>query len=368
MQETVGVYQEDGFSCRPGPAIIYGFERGGALQQLCESLGITHHASQLSPSFQVALPDKRITIFAEQAEMLEELRREFRAEVNSIARFYRDLRKLAQKEGKSRFSAFLSGIRRAQPFIGRYRFSSEFISFLDVQSRYFFSSPLADLFLHQLIALCDSVPFTLQGGIGSLSEQLLDATLKKGGTVQYGVPLSGISLKANMLSWAEGGLESDSILLNIAARPARPFLCLGLRSEVIPVGMLNHVLCLPDYADPARFYTLSLSPKEDPEAAPPGMRTMTVETSDGFPVLNMHDRLALAARVMPFLDEFIVVREDRTPVSRAFTLPAGIHLKSAARNQKLLQRTSLKGVSVLFDRPNAAATASAARRLVDTIR
>ncbi len=101
------LYHRNGFSFYLGPSLSFGFERGGALQHLNETLGIAQNASLRSPCYQVVLPDRRITVYAEQSETLDELRREFPGEIDAIARFYQDIRKHALQNSKSAVSAFL---------------------------------------------------------------------------------------------------------------------------------------------------------------------------------------------------------------------------------------------------------------------
>jgi len=84
LDRALGVYEKDGYTSCAAPTYSYGFEQGGAFHELSSNLGIVHSVSVQSPCYQVALPDHRITIYADQGETLEELRREFPGEISML--------------------------------------------------------------------------------------------------------------------------------------------------------------------------------------------------------------------------------------------------------------------------------------------
>ncbi len=371
---TLAVHEKDGFVFSPGPALSFGFERGGALQKLNEVLGIAQHASIQSPCYQVALPDRRITIYAEQSETLEELRREFPREIDVITKFYHDLRRQAVQIAKSRFWEYLSRHRSARGFLYGYRFSRELTAFLDVQSYYFYHRPVADISLPALITLCDSVPHTVHGGFIKLAEQMVDVILKNGGEIHYRIPLSEIVLKNDRtagLSTPQGHLEAEAVLLNTEQRRQGTMLCIGLHEEVVPVSMLNDVLCITDYAHPERFFSLSFSARDDETAAPTGMRALTATFASPAPLEPNGERMNQLAALIPFFEKFILFAEEYSPGPRSYDAPAGMTFKPLLKEnrQTLLSRSSRQGVFMLLDGEFAPVqTVAAAQAFVERLR
>lgn len=361
--------EKDHFVFYPGPLLSFGFERGETLQQLNETLGISQDTSLRSPCYQVALPDRRITVYAEQAETLEELRREFPNEIDKIEKFYRDLHRQSLRNSKSRFSAFLANTTSARGFISSYGFSREFTAFLDVQSLYFFNCRAADLRQLSLIQLCDSAPLTLPRGFSLIAGQMLDVVLKNGGDIRYNVSFQDISLKKNKLYISEEIIETGTVLINPESGPPMPFTCCGLREEVVPVGMLNDVLCVTDYAHPENFVSLSLSTKGDQAAAPPGMRTL-IASSRSFSHQSLDERVHQMKMIIPFLTEFLLFAHDNVPMTRTFVMPNDISMKKVKKSdgQTLLSRDARKGIYMLVDRVDAPVlSVSAAQRFMEFI-
>lgn len=370
---TLGVQEKDGFVFSPGPTLSFGFERGGALQKLNEVLGIAQHASIQSPCYQVALPDRRITIYAEQSETLEELRREFPREIDVIIGFYRDLRRQAVKIAKSRFSEYFSRHRTAGGFLRRYRFTPELTAFFDVQSHYFYQRPVADISLPSLITLCDSVPLTVHDGFIKLAEQMVDVILKNGGEIHYQIPLSEIVLKKDRtagLATPLGQMETGAVLLNTEQRRRGTVLCIGLRDEVVPVSMLNDVLAITDYAHPERFFSLSFSARDDERAAPRGMRALTATFSSPAPLQPNEERMRQIAALVPFLEKFVLFAEEYNPAPRSYSAPAGMTFKPlrTENSQTLLSRSSQRGIYTLLDGDAAPVhTVAAAQAFVERL-
>jgi hypothetical protein len=369
---ALGVSEMSGFVFYPGPALSFGFERGATLQKLSESLGISLHASVPSPCYQVALPDRRISIFAEQGETLEELRREFPSEIDGIARFYRDLRTKAVKITKSRFSAYLSRWKTAGGFIRKYRFSGAFMTFLDVQSYYFFHQRVTDISLVSLITLCDTAPFMVHGGFKKIGEQMVDVLLKNRGEIRYNAPLSDIDFRkgrAAGFSTPQGLLEAETVLLkteNTEEQRRTQTLFIGIRDEVVPIGMLQNVLCVADYSHAERFFALSLSDKDDEAAAPRGMRALTASFSSRSPQHTKEELLQQVSNVIPFLNDFMVLGEEYKPASRAYILPEGISFKTIRTpdSKALLSRSSMRGVYMLYEGSGTPAQEIAAAQTV----
>jgi len=362
-------FEKGGFVFTTGPALSFGFERGGAIQDLYENLGVSHNASLLSPCYQVALPDRRITVYAEQGETLEELRREFPNEIDAIARFYRDLKKKSIRNIKNRFFAYLSSRISAGRFIRRYSFSRELIAFLDIQSRYFFSQTVDDISLASLITLCDTAPLMVQGGFRKIVRQMVDVLLKNGGEVRYQVPLAQISFNDKQMkgvSTPQGFVESAFVLLNTEQQQRERMLLIGIRNEVVPIGMLANVIGLADYSFPERFYALTLSDPDDETAAPKGMRTLTASFQPWFATQSQDELMRVISGLIPFLDEFLVFSELYKPESHSYAVPTEVSFKPirTQNSQMLLSRSSKRGLYMLLDGTGTPAQSIAAARVL----
>ena len=220
LDGAVGAYTRDGYRFHASPALSYGFDPGGAFHALSAQIGIVQAAAVRSPCYQVALPDHRITIFADQAETLEELGREFPREINALITFYRDLHGLAEKVVKNRFWAYVTRQRSAAGFMRPYRFSAGLTAFFDVQSLYFFQRPVAEISLVDLIALCDTPPRYPEGGFKGLVDQLQGTILQQGGEILYNQTDIEIPSRGSTIKTKQGVIEADAILLNLSPQPS----------------------------------------------------------------------------------------------------------------------------------------------------
>lgn len=369
--ESVGGVLEpfcrDGFTFSSSPALSFGFERGGSVQALGEALGIVIDASVHSPCYQVALPGRRITVFAEQNETLEELRREFPDEIDGIASFSRDLKKAAEKSAKSRLSAYLAQRRSAAGFFRKYRFSAELTAFFNAQSAYFFGRPVSAISLASLLQLCASAPFLVTGGFGKIADQMLSELLKNGGEIRYQTPLSEIAIKQGTtagLSTPSGFLDADAILFNTEKDKRGPVFFIGIREEAVPVGMAQNVLCLPDYSLPERVFALSLSAKGDESAAPRGMRTLTASACFLSGAAERDELTRVIGRLMPFLDQHLLFREEQSAAPRSHVFPQGMSFKPirTGDSRAILSKASVKDVYLIPDGSGTPAQAIAAAR------
>jgi len=104
------------------------------------------------------MPDRRITVAADSRVTMDELRREFPAEIDQFARLYRDVRALALKGSKSRIAPYLYTWRSAKHFLESYNLSAEAAAYFDVQSRFFFGRPVFELSLASFILMLDALP------------------------------------------------------------------------------------------------------------------------------------------------------------------------------------------------------------------
>jgi len=353
LSGAVGAYERDGYSFCSSPALSYGFERGGAFYKLSANLGIAHNVSVQSPCYQVALPDHRITIFADQGETLEELRREFPKEINALIKFYRDLHSLSERSVKSRFWEYVTKRRSAAGFIRGYGFSRELTTFFDIQSLYFFQRPVAELSLVYLIKLVDTPPLYLDGGFKKLADQLYRTILQQGGEILYDQADAGFASRGGHIvgiKTKQEVIEADTILLNLSERYDSPTIFMGLRNTVIPVGMCPEVLYLPDYRSARDFYTLSLGTQDDVTSAPMGMRALSMSFRAGQTVAN--DKQALIERLnrlIPFLNDYIVFSDEHRTGDEGIGVPEGVTFKplQSGEGTSLLYRGSERSIYLL---------------------
>ena len=369
---ALGTFEKGKFVFTTGAALSFGFERGGAIQALYESLGISHNASLISPCYQVALPDRRITVYAEQGETLEELRREFPSEIDEIAKFYQDVKKRSVQDTKNRFFAYLSNRMPAGGFVRRYSFSRELIAFLDVQSRYFFRQPVADISVASLITLCDTAPLMVHGGFKKIAEQMVDVILKNSGEIRYQTALAEITFTDRHTAGVTtplGFVESHATLLNTVQQQDH-LLFMGIRDEVVPVGMLPNVIGLTDYSFPERFFALTLSDPGNETVAPKGMRTLTASFQPWFADRSKDELMRVVSRLVPFLDEFLVFGELHNQEPCSYAVPKDVSFKPVRTRsgRMLLSRSSKRGMYMLLDGAGTPAQSiAAAQALVERL-
>lgn len=368
--------RRNGFLFSPGKTLSFGFERGGLFQRFCSDLGIHQNTAVLSPCYQVLLPDRRISIYQEAGETLEELAREFPREIDLLRRFYRDLRNVSERAGKSRIAAFRARRGNAGSYLARYRFSSELMTLFDVQSRCFYRCPVSELSLQSLITLIDTTPLSVLGGFNQLVEQVLSVYLQSNGEIRYGARNVDILTRKETvqgIALAEGDhLDAGTVLISNPPAQGQEMVFLGIREEAVPLGMAQEVLCLPDYARPDLLFTLSVSQRDQETAAPRGMRAVTAS----FPALSRGalDRNALIEIIsgtMPFLGQFIVHAEEHAGTSPVVPLSDTV-LKRASGSHEcaaFFRSTRLKNLYVIDDSSQSPyCVLSAARRFAEQVR
>jgi len=359
LSDALGIVEKAGISFYAGPSLSYGFEPGGALQEFAKDLEIVQHTIGPSPCYQVALPDRRITIYSGQHETLEEIKREFPKEGEAVTAFYRDLTDLRTKSGKNRVAAFCTRHRLAAGFMRKYGFTRELTAFFDVQALSFFEKPAGKLSLASLMTLCDTLPRHLQGGFRKFGDQLYGVILQQGGEIRYNEPAPELILRngrAIGVKTAQGAIEADHILLNALPQEHRLLLFAGLREDVIPVGMAQDVVVLPDYGNAQEFFTISLRGNEDHADDSKGMKALSA--SFQLQHNKQVDKQLLVeklSRLIPFLKDYLVFAEDYSPEAGHAVLPDGLKSKPfhSKEGQSLLNRTSYMNVQVLYDKPEA---------------
>ena len=359
LSDALGIVGKAGISFSAGPSLSYGFEHGGALQEFAKSLGIVQHTVGPSPCYQVALPDRRITISSSQYETLEELTREFPKEEQAVTEFYHDLAALRTKTGKNRVSALLARYRFAAGFMRKYGFSRELTAFFDVQALSFFEKLAGRLSLATLMTLCDTPPRHVLGGFRKFGDQLYGVILQHGGEIRYNEPAPELIMSDNRaigIKTAQGLLEADSILLNALPQQHRSRLIVGLREDVIPVGMAEDVLMLPDYGSSRDFFMLSFRGDEEHPGGPKGMKALSVsfQLQQNKPV-DKQLLMEQLSRLIPFLKDYVVFADEYSSEAGHAVLPAGLKTKPLPPKEgtSVLSRTSSTNVYVLYDKPEA---------------
>jgi phytoene dehydrogenase-like protein len=373
LAEALGSMKKEGFSFSRGPALSHGFEQGGVFQQLLAELDINEIAPAQAASYQVALPDRRITVSSDPEETLEELRREFPRDSRSAEKFHHDLKKEAERISKSRIAAYLSRFKSAGSFLRRYSFSGELLSFFDLQAIYFFQRPIRDLSFGELLVLCRNQPFKYDKGHEMLADQLAAVILRAGGEIRYQEPSAKIIFQQNQavgIQYDRESVEAGSILLETPDTRAA-VLFLGIREEVVPAGMGCHVLYLPDYSKPQDLLAISLNPEHEIESAPRDMRSLTAtfrQTTDLPPDINtLTER---TSEIIPFLNDFVVQSLEYRPVAGT-SAPDKTALKplKTGTSEPLLFITSDRNVYMLKESMQAPLQMiQAARKYVSRLR
>ncbi len=147
-------------------------------------------------------------------------------------------------------------------------------------------------------------------------------------------------------------------------------LFMGIRNEVVPVGMLANVIGLSDYSFPERFFALTLSDPDDLTAAPKGMRTLTASFQPWFATQSQDELMRVIGGLIPFLNKFLVFSELHKPESCSYPVPEEMSFKPVrTRNsQMLLSRSKKRGVYMLLDGTGTPAQSiAAAQALVERL-
>ena len=374
LSDALGVVEKSGFSFYAGPSLSYGFERNGAIHEFSARLGISQQITVPSPCYQVALPDRRITVFADRDSTLAELRREFPREINALYNLYRDLDKLRAQTAKSKISAYFARSRSAAGYLGKYGFSRELMTFFDVQSFAFFRKMVGKLSLSSFMMLCDTPPRRVRGGFRKFGDQVYGVFLQHGGEVRYNEPSPELVLRGNRvigIKTTQGVVEADTIILNALPHQRGIMLFIGLREDVIPVGMSQDVYLLQDYSSPQDASVLSLNGNDDDAATPKRMRSLNVL----FQLLpnRAKDEQMLVdklSRLIPFLKDYIVFAEEFRPQAGYTVLPAGMHIQALriGGDLHILNQTSYYNAFVLQNLPEAPLQVlSVVQRLADKL-
>jgi hypothetical protein len=130
----------------------------------------------------------------------------------------------------------------------------------------------------------------------------------------------------------------------------------GLREDVIPVGMAEDVLMLPDYGSSRDFFMLSFRGDEEHPGGPKGMKALSVsfQLQQNKPV-DKQLLMEQLSRLIPFLKDYVVFADEYSSEAGHAVLPAGLKTKPLPPKEgtSVLSRTSSTNVYVLYDKPEA---------------
>lgn len=346
--------ERDGFPFISGASIGYGFESGGPAHALLASIGITVEEISGEARYQVALPDRRITISPVLQETLSELRREFPREIDKLTQLYRDAVKLSEQARKSALSAFLLKRRSGGAYLRSRNLSRELTAFFNVQSRYFFGQDIRTVPLSTLVLLLTVAPRSFPDGLGALSKGLRTVIESNGGSVRLQEPWPELVVRRRRISGlrTEQGLaEPRTVVVNALWEPKEHTMFAAFPTDAVPVGMECSVIALPEYAKTDETIALILS-RAGSVNTPGNIRTLTA-TFFG-PVLSRESPEARAERiriVMPFLFDFTTMTFEQSREEGRYELPKDITVPSLDLQHPMRPAlpTSLKNLHLLPD-------------------
>ena len=300
--------------------------------------------------FQVVLPNRRIDLFSDPSHSRREWRREFPNEVDRIENLYQELGHLQPLS----FSPTRSWIKRWFSF-DRFRKESieEKLSLFSKDFRQFIHLQLvsqSNLYSHRLpLVLSTSLLLNEEGSSPNLNAErlrkiLLDELISSGGEVEEIAGVEKVEFK-----WRKGIFlspsgdqrtwQGDSLILNSPFHRLRGFMgekkgrlwpkwgkkvqpryglfpvFLGIREEVVPVGMKDHLVSLLDSDKPVEggnVLFITLSPKGNTNQAPEKKRALVAE---GLIPFGKWDQVSTEEQqkgvmrhlhhLIPFLDRYV---------------------------------------------------------------
>jgi phytoene dehydrogenase-like protein len=315
----------DRFRFIAGPNIGYGFEVGSPAQVFCTGLGLSPDQFPVASRFQVALPDRRITVSPNVQETLAELRREFPREIDKLSWLYDDANKLVLKASKNVLSSYFLGHRSADAYLRNCRFSRELTAYFDVQLRFFFGQGIRHLPLASLVLLLTAPPRTFPEGLAPIADRLVSTLREHHSDVRLREPWPELIFRRRRISSVStphGAIEPRSIVINAAWKSQEHTLFISVREEVIPLGMASTVIYLPDYGRPEDTVILALPHDRSNSSAPEGTMPLTVLGAS-------RERLREHTEsVIPFLSDFVVRADEQDHQAREYALPKEITVSS----------------------------------------
>ena len=364
-------FRTEGYQFPIGPTLSFGSERAGSLLKLYADLGIFHGDIVRPTTYQIVLPDRRLTVYPDKSETLEELRREYPHEIDGISKFFHVIDKIAARTSKSRLSSFLSRHRRSSALLQRYRFSRELLSFFDIQSRYFFGLTVHDLPINKLITMVNTSPLYEPQGFKKIADLLFEVILRHDGLVRLSEPFPEIEpqrgKRVGLLS-TDGRTDSSVILLNTRGRIRDSFNFIGIMDQGVPVGMRHGAICLLDYDRPNDLFSLALSRHGDEGAAPRGKRALAVWFPFRAPDHAQQRTLVDPIReIIPFLDSFSDMMHGQSSEGTQYATPANLLRKEESSVIRLERGVSSNVYHIRDDAGYPVQTVAAAQRLAEIL-
>ena len=337
---TAALQEKEGFRFIAGPNIGYGFEPGGPAHALCAVLGLSAEEQAAASRFQVALPDRRITVSPDVQETLSELRREFPREIDGLSQLYQETNRMARTASKSGLSLYVLRRRSADAYLRARNFSRELTAYFDVQSRFFFGQDIRNLPLSLLVLLLTTPPRTFPNGLGTIADRMIAVIEDHKDSMRLREQLPEMTFRRRRITGmrtSQGSIEPRSFVVNAVWGTGEHTMFIALRQEVVPVGMECTVISLPDYSQPEETVALALS-REGSSTAPSGMRTLTAAFyGQKLPNASPETRTERVRSIIPFLSDFIVMIHEQGENQGRYILPKEISVTSLdPRNASIL--------------------------------
>ena len=338
------------------PTCTYGFEEGGAWNNMLRELGLPRSDAGAGASYQVALPGRRITVSPDPSATLEELRREYPAEIDALSRFYRDSAELERRLARSRISSFVARRRRAGGLLRSYGFSRELQAFFSAASFVFFGRTVQDLALSELVRLVATPPRVISDGFSRIAEELRGIVVRHGGECRLGDPWPELLVRRSRLEGiqsVQGRIDLRSAVLNIPWRIHEATLFAVVQEEVLPVGMLDTVIVAGDYDRPGESLLLSLEPQVSP--APSGGRIRPLKAFFSHlpqPDAEPDELIGRVSNIIPFLADFTQASVHRASKDRALHVPNNGDVPRGRQGTRAIPvRLPVRALTVITDSP-----------------
>jgi len=381
-------FSKDRYTFESFPVLFWGLERDGALHRLLEDLGIDRNLEEemflpLDPSYQVLVPNHRLSFYRDQGLFFQELGREFPAELPALANLYDELDALDRRwadsfgghpftpppQEEKPFSALGNSLslfynqwlgRTLSRTLRRLNLAGAVERFFDLQTLYFSGRPARSTSFLSAALLCGVRRrgcCTVKGGAPALVALLEDVIRRGGGEITYESTVERLVSDRHRVLGVRatyGGvcveITGNWVILN-GQSPHSPQLLasgnpgtlpgqkvsacslfLGVDDRVVPEPMASHVLFLPDSgtsARPPREFFLSVSPPWDASRSPQGKRALTVMAylEEPPPLAHPEGRDLTCAEVQDLLGNLedlfpFLERFVEVAAGRIFTLPS----------------------------------------------
>ncbi|NLH48447.1 MAG: NAD(P)/FAD-dependent oxidoreductase [Myxococcales bacterium] len=369
--------KRQGYTLKPFPGLFFGFGQNQVFNDIFVELGIPFLEKKrfqlAQPAYQIALPEARIDILQGREEWTHLLNLTFGADagaltnlLNEADRYSSQVRSLLTKEVVYPAYSFMERYRlnRTSGNMGadfKERSRTSFDEFMDsfglsaearafIEAQFYFLAPTypddPSLFFASLVlsALNKGI-YSVEGGLRILEDICKERISSYRGQLQRAgeieeidfarvneIKLAGIKepvrckkiLVCNNIEEFFSRHSPKTLRGSYKERFEEPphrrhlfTLYVGVKDEVIPVGMNENVILLTDTQKPAtepdNLAFASLSPLDSPDYAPPGKRLIAISTLvlpesgelNAIETRSLSDRMVAQLReLIPFLDEF----------------------------------------------------------------